>query len=142
MMKTKAVTELVSMARIGFEEDVYRLMKVKSVSRAELSRRYGAARSRISRLLNGLWSNYTLESMAKIANALDAVLEVRLADEDSEAVRVLPFHEARFFDERVNRRSELAAQPTDNVVLFEPPAGYKAIEQPLPVMAGDESAHG
>jgi transcriptional regulator with XRE-family HTH domain len=73
---------------MGFEEDLARLMGKKDVSRSDLARKVGVSPQFITKILNGT-NNYTLATMAKLARGISAVLEVRLADEESEVVRVV-----------------------------------------------------
>jgi transcriptional regulator with XRE-family HTH domain len=78
----------ITLARMGFEEDLARLMGKKDISRSELARKVGVSPQFITKVLNGT-NNYTLATMAKLARGIAAVLEVRLADEGSEVVRVV-----------------------------------------------------
>lgn len=85
---TRNIRRLMRLARFGFENDLSRLMDKGPIGRAELARRYGASLPYISALLNGESNNYQLETMAKVAAALGAVLEIRMATE-GEFVRVV-----------------------------------------------------
>jgi transcriptional regulator with XRE-family HTH domain len=64
---------------IEFTEDLDRLMKEKKVSRAELARRIGSSRAYITRLLGG-GANFTLQTMVKLAMALDGAVHIHISD--------------------------------------------------------------
>jgi transcriptional regulator with XRE-family HTH domain len=59
-----------------FARELQALMKLRNVSNAELARRLGVERQYISKLLGG--ANVTLQTMVKLALALDGVVRVRL----------------------------------------------------------------
>jgi transcriptional regulator with XRE-family HTH domain len=59
-----------------FARELQALMKRRNVSNAELARRLGVERQYISKLLGG--ANVTLQTMVKLAMALDGVVRVRL----------------------------------------------------------------
>jgi plasmid maintenance system antidote protein VapI len=62
-----------------FTEDLARLMKEKSVNRAELARRMGTSRAYITKMLGGN-ANFTLTTMVKLAMALDGAVHIHIAD--------------------------------------------------------------
>lgn len=93
------IDSLASLARIGFEEDLYRLMQAEQITRSELARRIESSSAYISKVLNGT-SNYTLQTMAKLAEAVGAIVQIRLVLEGREAVRVLSIKDAQEFDDR------------------------------------------
>lgn len=64
-----------------FIEDVWRLMEEQKVSRAELARRLGTSRAYVTKLLGGN-ANFTLQTMAKVAMALGAQVNVHVAGRD------------------------------------------------------------
>ena len=68
--------------RLKFEiaEDMCRYMDSNEVSRTELAERLGTSRAYITKMLRGN-CNFTLESMDRIAAALDCELSVRLCPE-------------------------------------------------------------
>lgn len=86
--KDRPLSYWITLARMGLEEDLARLMGKKDVSRSALARKVGVSPQFITKTLNGT-NNYTLATMAKLARGIGAVLEVRLADEGSEVVRVV-----------------------------------------------------
>jgi transcriptional regulator with XRE-family HTH domain len=86
--KDRPLSYWIAVARMGFEEDLARLMSKKGLNKADLAREAGVSPPFITKVLNGT-NNYTLKTMAKLARAMGAVLEIRLADDKSEVVRVL-----------------------------------------------------
>lgn len=62
--------------------DICRLMEEKKVSKAELARRLGTSRAYVTKLLGGN-ANFTLATMTKVAMALDAVVRVHVADQQT-----------------------------------------------------------
>ena len=64
---------------IEFTEDLDRLMKEKKVSRAELARRIGSSRAYITKLMGG-GANFTLQTMVKLAMALDGAVHIHISD--------------------------------------------------------------
>lgn len=94
-----------SFARMGFEDDLHRLMEEKEVSRTALAKAIDASPAYISQLLNGAGGNFTLKTMTKLARALDALVQIRLVLDGSEVVRVMSVEEARHFDDRKERES-------------------------------------
>ena len=63
---------------LELNEEICRLMEEQNISRAELARRLGVQRQFITKLLNGI-PNLTLLTLVKIALALDAQIEIKLA---------------------------------------------------------------
>src|SRR5436305_12395447 len=64
---------------IEFTEDLCRIMKEKRVSRAELARRVGTSRAYVTQLLGG-GANFTLQTMVKLAMALDGAVHIHISD--------------------------------------------------------------
>lgn len=60
-----------------FTEDLFRLMEERKLSKAELARRIGASPAYITKVLRGN-SNFTLETMVRLARAVDAQVCVHL----------------------------------------------------------------
>jgi len=89
----------IDLARVGFEEDLYRLMERAGINRAELAEAAGVSPAFVSKVLNGS-TNYTLKTMAKLARAAGAVLQVRVIDEEREVVRVVSPETAARLDDR------------------------------------------
>ena len=81
-----ALSYWIGLARMEFTADLDRLMQEDEVSRAELARRIETSQAYITKVLGGT-GNFTLETMAKLAQAMDAVLHIRLARE-GELVKV------------------------------------------------------
>lgn len=67
-----------------FARELHELMKRRNVSNAELARRLGVERQYISKLLGG--ANVTLQTMVKLAMALDGVVRVRLEQREDRKV--------------------------------------------------------
>lgn len=95
-----------ALARMGFEDDLHRLMDEQGVSRTTLASEIEASPPYVSKLLNGAGGNFTLKTMAKLARALDALVQIRLTKDGREVVRVMDIQEARDFDSRRERGSE------------------------------------
>lgn len=70
---------------VELTEDLSRRMKEQKISRAELARRMGTSRAYITKLLSGD-ANFTLQTMVKLALAVNGVLHLHIADKDA-AVR-------------------------------------------------------
>ena len=75
---------------IGLEVlgDVQRLMEDAAINQAELADRLGSSEAYVSKILNAN-TNFTLQTLIKLARALESVLHVRIARPD-EVVRVSP----------------------------------------------------
>ncbi len=89
----------IDMARVGFEDDLHRLMTSAGIHRTDLAEAAGVSPAFVSKVLNGS-TNYTLKTMAKLARAVGGVLQVRLTAEDAEVVRVVSPETAAWLDDR------------------------------------------
>lgn len=72
-----------------FTEDLCRLMEQRGVSKAELARRLGSSPAYVTRVLRGN-TNFTIESMVRLARALDGKLSLqagRSQDQTQAALR-------------------------------------------------------
>jgi transcriptional regulator with XRE-family HTH domain len=98
-------------ARNGFERDLWRLMKKTTMSRSQLAQRLNVSGAFVSKMLNGN-NNYTLKTMARVARALGAVLEIRIAAETGEVVRVMDTEVAARLESR--RDSQVVASAADS----------------------------
>lgn len=96
-MADRPLSHWMTLARLGFEEDLARLMNKKKILKSDLAKNAEVSPPFITKVLSGT-NNYTLKTMAKLARAVDAVLEIRLADENGEAVRVVDYETARALD--------------------------------------------
>jgi transcriptional regulator with XRE-family HTH domain len=67
---------------VELTEDLSRRMKEQKISRAELARRMGTSRAYITKLLSGD-ANFTLQTMVKLALAVNGVLHLHIADKDA-----------------------------------------------------------
>jgi transcriptional regulator with XRE-family HTH domain len=70
-------------ALLEFTEELVRRMERDGVSRAELARRLGCSPAHVTQILRGP-SNFTLASMARIAQALGCQLRFRLEGDNSQ----------------------------------------------------------
>lgn len=78
----RSLSYWIGLARSEFSSDLNRFMvQEPRTSRAELARRLGTSPAYITKVLNDTAGNFTLETMAKMARAMDAVLHIRLARE-------------------------------------------------------------
>lgn len=88
---TKTFSELLKEARreleyyvtgaiVDFTESVAKRMTELGVNRAELAERIDSSPQYVTKILRGN-ANFTIQSMAKLARALDSDLQVRLTDE-------------------------------------------------------------
>jgi transcriptional regulator with XRE-family HTH domain len=66
-----------------FTRELHDRMRRTGVTHAELARRMGTSRPYVTKLLTG--GNFTLETMVKLAMALDAVVRIRLDDKEVDA---------------------------------------------------------
>ncbi len=60
-----------------FTEDIFTLMEQRGVTRAELARRMGSSPAYVTKMLRGN-TNFTIESMVRIARALDGKLSLHV----------------------------------------------------------------
>lgn len=93
----RPLSHLMTLARLGLEEDLARLMSKKKILKSDLAKNADVSPPFITKILSGT-NNYTLKTMAKLARAVGAVLEIRLADEIGEVVRVVDYETARQLD--------------------------------------------
>ncbi len=68
-----------SVSATEFATEIARLMREQKVTRAELARRLGTTRPNVTKLLRGD-ARLKLQTMAKVAMALGAVVHVHVAD--------------------------------------------------------------
>ena len=97
MTVNRPLSHWITLARLGFEEDLARLMSKKKILKSDLAKNADVSPPFITKVLSGT-NNYTLKTMAKLARAVGAVLEIRLADENGEVVRVVDYETARELD--------------------------------------------
>ncbi len=67
--------------KVDFLEEVLQAMEDQKISAAELARRMGVTRSRVTKILNET-SNFQMETMAKIAAALRLQVTIRLYSQE------------------------------------------------------------
>ncbi len=94
----------VAVARMGFEDDLHRILDQLGISRAELAKRLGATPAYVSKVLNGSDANYTIETMAKWARSLGAIAQIRLVIDGKEVVRVVDYEIAGVLDDATEKR--------------------------------------
>lgn len=99
-MTDRPLSYWVTVARMGFENDFNRLFDELGLSRTELARRMDCTPAYVSKLLNGTAGNFQLETMAKWARAIDAIVQIRLIKEGAEVVRVMDYESARALDDK------------------------------------------
>lgn len=68
-------------------EEVGAFMERDNVSRAELARRLSVSRGAVTQMFNKKGRNLTLLTLARLAAALDATLEVHVTSDESDAVQ-------------------------------------------------------
>ena len=80
---------LVEYMKATITSDIYTVMEKESISKTELAKRLGKSRQYVSRILNET-ANFTLDSVAKIAAALQKDVVLRLMNYEDEVV-IKPF---------------------------------------------------
>ncbi|MBM3313433.1 helix-turn-helix transcriptional regulator [candidate division WOR-3 bacterium] len=70
--------------KLVFSEEIGRMMDERGVSQAELARRLGTSRAYVAKVLRST-ANLTLATMAKLALALDARVDLHLVPEEKHA---------------------------------------------------------
>jgi transcriptional regulator with XRE-family HTH domain len=93
----------VTLAGMGFENDFHRLFNELGISHAELAKRIGTSPEYVTKVLNGAAGNFQLNTMAKWARALGAIVQIRLIKEGEEVVRVVDYETAGELDDRERR---------------------------------------
>lgn len=73
---------LLERVKLAFAEELCRLMEEQGLSHAQLAERLGTSRAYITRILRTDY-NLTAETMVKLAQALDARVELSLVPKDS-----------------------------------------------------------
>ena len=97
-MTDQPLSYWMAVARMGFEDDFHRIFDELGISRAELAEKLGTTPAYVSKLLNGRAGNFQLETMAKMARAIGAILQIRLIKGEGEVVRVVDYETARELD--------------------------------------------
>ena len=70
-------------AMSDFTRDLHARMERTGITHAELASRMGTSRPHVTKLLSG--GNFTLETMVKLAMALDGVVRIQIQDRDAMA---------------------------------------------------------
>ena len=68
-----------------FTREVHARMQELGISQGELARRMGTSRPNVTKLLSG--SNFTLQTMVRIAMALDAVVRIQIEGNERRAAQ-------------------------------------------------------
>jgi transcriptional regulator with XRE-family HTH domain len=113
-VKDEPISYWMSVARMGFEDDFRRLFDQSEMSRAELAKRLGAKPSYISRILNSTDGNFQIETMAKWARAVGAILQISLTKEGEEVVRVVDYQTAHKLDEEAGLHLLVVSEDNDS----------------------------
>jgi transcriptional regulator with XRE-family HTH domain len=95
------------LAKLEFADDLVRLLEVRGLKRTDLAEKLGTNRGYITRILNTEY-NLSVETMARIALALDARISIRMLprEEAEPSRRSAPRKPAR---RRETRRDFIAA---------------------------------
>ena len=80
---------LVEYMKLTLTDDIFTVMEEESISKTELANRLGKSRQYVSRILNET-ANFTLDSIARIAAALEKDVVLRLMNYEDEVV-IRPF---------------------------------------------------
>ncbi|MCD6589493.1 MAG: helix-turn-helix transcriptional regulator, partial [Candidatus Fermentibacteraceae bacterium] len=76
---------LVEYMKLTLTDDIFTVMEEESISKTELANRLGKSRQYVSRILNET-ANFTLDSIARIAAALEKDVVLRLMNYEDEVV--------------------------------------------------------
>lgn len=103
-----------AVSRMGFENDLARLFEESGLTQKELAEATNTTQPYVSRVLGGTSNqNFTLETMAKFARAVKAIVQIRLVKEGREFVRVVDRDTAAALDDisegEMERRGARAA---------------------------------
>lgn len=80
---------LVEYMKVTITSDIFTVMEEESISKTELANRLGKSRQYVSRILNET-ANFTLDTIARIAAALEKDVVLRLMNYEDEVV-IRPF---------------------------------------------------
>jgi len=98
MIKERPLSHWIAVARMGFERDFHRIFSGLDISRSELARRLESSPAYVSKVLNGKAGNFTLGTMAKLARAIGAAVQISLTRDGKETVRVVDYETAATLD--------------------------------------------
>ena len=108
-------------ASIEFTNAMVTRMREARVSRSELARMIGATPAYISKLLRGA-TNFTLDSMVKIANALNCELRLHLQPSGAKS---------QWIDVYSSQTLKMSIEPCDIPENIIQPACFRLVELPL-----------
>ena len=134
----------IAVARLGFENDFQRIFDQSGISRAELAKRLKSTPAYVSKVLNSTDANFQLETMAKWARAIGAILQIRVTKEGEEVVRVVDYQTAREFDDwELPEKSFASSQPSPmgTVVSFRSRADLRSDAQRSDVSVAPPSGY-
>lgn len=110
-MRSITRDEMLCSARIGFDEDIARLMQMRGMRPVDLARSAGVTQAYVSGVLDGS-RKLSLRGMVRLALAVGGFVEVRVCDGDKEVTRVLDIPTAREIDDRL---APVAPAPAEEV---------------------------
>lgn len=110
-------------AKVELSEQIYVEMKRQKVTNAELAKRLGTSSAYVTKILQGN-ANFTIESLIKIARALNCNLDVRLASQRAKRTRADVQDRQRFASRRASQLQRGRQYPrlVDNPVKVNPPS--------------------
>lgn len=132
-----------TVARLTFEDDFHRLLDEAGISQKELADRTGTSPAYISKVLKGEAGNFQIETMAKLARAVDGIVQIHVVKDGREVTRVMSYREAARLDDRRSRPRSVSAgtESVSNVLHFEPgDDSAKRGGDPGPESGGEHSA--
>lgn len=98
MAKERPLSHWVAVARMGFERDFQRIFRELGITQTALAERIGTSAAYVSKVLNGKAKNFQLETMAKLARAVGASVQISLVRDGRETVRVVDYDTAALLD--------------------------------------------
>lgn len=130
-MADQPLSYWIAVARMSFEDDFHRLFNELGISRKELAERLGATPAYVSKILNARNGNFQLETLAKLARSIEAILQIRLIKEEGEVVRIVDYETAGKLDDLSSASLEATPAPKGAKVLNfpsnEPSGAYRRL---------------
>ena len=110
-------------ASLRFTEDLVAFMKTSGLTRTALAEKIGSSPAYVTKILRGE-TNFTLDSMVKIATALGCELTIGLQSlQPKDSTISLPFHATT---RRARQPTNLSNQSTTEIMATNPPTGDSA----------------
>jgi transcriptional regulator with XRE-family HTH domain len=119
---------IAELMKLEFADDLVRLLEARGLKRTELAERLGTNRGYITRILNTEY-NLSVETMAKIALALDARISVRMLPREEVERRPRSSAPSRAARQR-ERQHELASPLLAQSVASDRPARARRSRKP------------